>query len=413
MKKILPFCILAIGLGFAQEPMGDSNPPAPASGSVPIGAPSVFDAVRGHGYNRYGTTGAPSSVTDLVLTPSDIYGKRFFYVSPSDELGYAAFNLFGGSGLLGLSSDPSDNLTLGFATPGFGIALKYTIRKTWREESVDYPGQPGPNGSTIPGGTQITNTRTTYEGDNLGLFFSLPLGSSTAYANLTWYTYGNSGITEVEGAPVVPGQPDNTNGFVKVDYSDINANLGMFGALGALNYDASLNIERHGGTLTSDRADFSSMGDKAVTEDSYLATRLNVNVSYAALKNEMSRIYVGSNNQFGIEFRDEVDPDGNGYAGDNVIRLSLTPNILGEVILADHWSTFAGAKHEIHFAFGDADRSEKTSRTSINQSATEAYLGIRYSKTNWAIETQFVNDDPFAAFGGRNILLQFGGFIYF
>jgi len=410
MKKILSFCILAVGLGFAQEPAGTSNPPAPASESVPIGAPSVFDAVRGHGYNRFGTTGAPSSVTDLVLTPSDIHGKRFFYVSPSDELGYAAFNFLGGSGLIGLSSEPTDNLILGFATPGFGLALKYTIRKRWTEEIVDQPAIPAAN---IPSGTITTNTRNTYEGDNLGLFLSLPLGASTAYANLTWYTYGNSWLTEVEGAPVIPGQPDNSNGFEKQDYSDIIVNLGMLGALGAMNYDASLTIERHGGTYTSDHADFSSMGEKAVTRDSYLATILNVNLSYAALKNETARLLVGFNNQFGIAFLDEVDPDSKNFAGDNVIALGITPNILGEVVLTDRWLAFAGAKHDINFSFGDADRDEKTSQTYIRQSGTEAYLGIRYSKTNWAIETQFVNDDPFAAFGGNNILLQFGGFIYF
>jgi len=393
MKKILPFCILAIGLGFAQEP--DLTAPAPEA--KPTSSESPFDAVRGHSYNPYGITGAASSVYDLVLTPSDIYGKRFFYVAPTDRLGFASFNLLGGSTLLGLTNYSS--LILGYATPAFGIALDYSIQKEWTESET--PNIPFPGNTTI-------SQRTTYPGDNIGIYFSMPLGSATAYANANWYTYRESHITEVEGAPL------DVNGYTKVDYSDIYLNVGMLGSVGSLNYDAYLNIERYGGTLTSDHGDFSSMGEKVVTEDSYLGVSLNANFSIQAVKNETSRILVGSNNLIGITFLDEVDPDGYGLAGGNVISLILSPNILGEVVLTDRWLAFAGARHSINFDFGaDTPRDETTSETSIRQAPTQAVLGIRYQNTNWAIETQFVDNDPFAALGGENILFQFGGFIYF
>jgi len=420
MKKILSICFLAIGLGFAQESWlppdpssGSPSPAAPAPQASPTGSASIFDSVRGHSYNPFGITGAASSVYDLVLTPSDIYGKKFFYVAPTDKLGFTSFDLGGGSALLGLSNRRS--LILGYATPAFGAALEYSIQKEWTEVTTDIVANPLLG---IPSGTSTTNTRTTKQGDNIALYFSLPLGASTAYANVRWYTYQDSYITEVSGEPtavVQPGQtaPPNPNGWTKEDYSDIDANVGMIGALGSLNYDASLNVERRGGTLTSSRENFSSMGEKVVTDDSYLAVGLNANVSIQAVKNETSRILVGSNNSVGVRFFDEVDAGADGYAGDNIISLTIAPNILGEVVLTDNWLAFAGASHSMNFDFGDGDRDEKSSATSIEQSSTQAIIGIRYQKTNWAVETQFVNNDPFAAFGGNNILLQFGGFIYF
>jgi len=431
MKKILPFCLLAIGLGFAQdsdsppqiasEAPPTSSPSAPPASSPPQSTSSLsFDAVRGHAYNPYGIAGAPSSIYDLVLTPSDIYGKRFFYVSPTDKLGYVAFNLFGGSTLLGLSNN-SDNiydesnstsLVLGYSTPAFGFALQYSIAKQWNKTTTDIPAVPG----VSPGYTITNSGRVTFPGDNIGLYLSLPLGSATAYANANWHTYNLSYYAETEGSPV-----PQANSWTKVDYSYIDAKAGMLGSAGALNYDAYLNIHRYGGTMTSSDEDFSSMGDKVVTYDSYLHATLNLNLSYAALKNETARVLVGANNMLGAQFLDEVDAGESGYAGGNRIALVITPNILGEVILGDNWLAFAGAKHDIALIFGalydDADARDDTySEVTALQLPTEAFLGIRYQKNNWAFEAQVsdnVFNNPFGGFIGDNILVNFGGFIYF
>jgi hypothetical protein len=407
MKKILPFCLLAIGLGFAQDPWapepssGGISPVAPPPEAKPAGSAS-FDAVRGHSYNPFGIAGAASSVYDLIVVPSDIYGKKFFYVSPTDKLGYASFDLFGGSTLLGLSNSPYDipKLVLGFATPGFGVALEYSINKRWTETKAPVGDE-----------TATISHRETDYGDNIGLYFSLPLGSATAYANAKWFTY-QSTYDEVAGAP-----DPYPNGWTKVDYSNINGNVGLLGSLGALNYDTYLNIERSGGTMTSSYEDFSSMGEKVVTDDSYLSTALNVNLGYAALKNETTRVIVGFNNMLGITFLDEVDSGDANLAGGNIIKLTISPNILGEVVLADNWLAFAGAKHDINFIFGEeTPREGDTSETSISQTATQAFLGIRYQKTNWAFEAQVADNifnNPFGGFAGNNMFLSAGGFIYF
>ncbi|MDR2556033.1 MAG: hypothetical protein LBC64_11500 [Fibromonadaceae bacterium] len=407
MKKILPFCLLAIGFGFAQDPMGTPPPPAPEASST---GPASFDAVRGHAYNPTEITGAPSSVEDLYLTPSDIYGKKFFYVSPTDKLGYVAFSALGGSTLLGFRSrGDGSNLVLGYATPGFGLALEYAIQKEWTKTTSDNAPLPG---------TTIASTRVTGRGDNIDLHISLPIGSATAYARAGWDT-DLSTYNETEGAPVIPGEP-NVNYYVKYDRSTISTDVGVLGEAGNLNYDVNLNILRFGTTITSDEENFSSMGDKVVSRDSYLGVGLNFNLSYAALKNETARILVGSNNGLGVELYDEVDADADGFASGKRTRLYIAPNILGEVILADNWLAFAGARHNIIFRFGAADpgdlRNVDYSETEIYQSATAAYIGLRYQKSNWAFEAQVednVFDNPFGGFNGSNIFASFGGFIYF
>jgi len=403
MKKILLFCILAIGFGFAQELVETPPAPAPEPEATSANSASPFDAVRGHSYNPYGITGAASSVYDLVLTPSDIYGKRFFYVSPLDEMGFASFGLFGGSAMLGLSNDvvyDSPNLVLGFATPAFGAALVYSVSKQWTELKTE-----------IPPYTITNSARYTLPGDKIGLYFSMPLGSATAYANLNWITDDLSYTTETEGSPL----PEN-NYETQVDYSTIDFYVGILGSLGALNYDANLNIQRTGGTMTSTSENFSSMGDKVVTRDSRLDAFLNLNVSYAALQSSTARVLVGSNNGVLISFLDEVDAGAPGFAGGSLMALVLTPNILGEVVLAENWLAFAGAKHDIGFIFGAVDpddaRDENYSETTIGQTPTEAFLGIRYYKKNWAIEAQ-IAQNPFVAFNGQDFLINFGGFIYF
>jgi len=432
MKRFLIFCLLAICLGFAQnpwisEPYSEESTPPPKAKSksseakskepeVKPKAPlSVFDSVRGHGYNPFSIAGAASSVTDLVTTPSDIYEKKFLYVSPTDKLGYAAFGLFGGSVLLGLSNQLNEDgepllasLILGYANSVFGVALEYSIGKMWMTEIQD---------------PVTTTSRITYPGDNIGLYFSLPLGFATAYVNGKWLTYDVSSIVEEAG---YPDPHTENNGWDKYDYSTINANVGLLGNLGALNYDAYLNIERHGGTMTSSKESFTSMGQKAVTDSSYLAVSLNINLGYAALQNQTARVIVGSNNMFGAIFLDEVDPGDPKVAGGSMKALVISPNILGEVVFAENWFAFAGAKHDINFIFEPkTPRDENNSETVILQAnldksdfqtgeivGTEAFIGIRYQKPNWALETQ-VSANPFKALAGENIFASFGGFIYF
>ncbi|MDR2732320.1 MAG: hypothetical protein LBB36_03785 [Fibromonadaceae bacterium] len=402
MNKIFVSCLLAVGIGFAQnpwdipatsaeetgshaasseevpsyEPPPPPRPPKPApvqkASAVPEGK-TAFDVLRGHAYNPYANVGAASNVGDLITFPSDIDGNKFFYVSPTEYLGYTAFGLAGGSVLLGLDNSKGGNLSaliLGYATPVFGVALDYSISKEW-ESAKKY------------------SQRTTNPGDNIGIYFSMPFG---LYANASWFTYQTSSST------------DNDGDVTKVDYSDIEINAGFRGNLSTLSYDAHLNLFRTGGSITAPN------GDKFVQPGTYSAVTLGFDLGYTALQNDEARVIVGLNDRLGMVFYDKA---GDTYKGDNDMLIILQPNILGEVVLFENWLAFAGASHSLQFWFGDQDADSQTHRTQIyHDNGTDAFVGMRYQKTKWALEAQ-VSANPFAAFAGNNILANIGGFIHF
>lgn len=392
------------------EPVVQTPPPvpvpeAPKPAPVPEGK-TVFDVTRGHAYNPFGTLGAADNVNDFIITPSDIHGQKFLYISPSDRLGYTAFGFGGGTAFMGLSNASRPYLgalILGYATPAFGMALNYSVDKVWRSEKT-------PN--ILTGSSPEESIRITEPGDNIGLFFSMPLGASTIYANLSWLTKKQSYSMTVEG-----NANKDLNGDTMEDYSTIDVNLGLLGSMGSLNYDAYLNIVRTGGSYTDIEE------NKAVDTDTYLGTILHFNLGYTAAQSHNTRVIVGLNNEFGVMFFDKI---GSLYKSDNIIGLIISPNILGEIALNDNWFAFAGAEHYIMLSAGDGNRNENNSVLKISSyrfneeggriASTSALAGLRYQKTNWALETQLaapIYSNPFAGFNGSDILASFGGFIYF
>jgi len=363
-------------------------PPPPVEEAKPI-APegkTIFDNLRGNAYNPYSTVGAASTVGDLVLTPSDINGQKFFYVSPTSKLGYTAFPLSGNSVLLGLDNSRLGSpaaLILGYANSSFGFALNYSVAKTW----------------TSTNGNPDVSTRTTQAGDNIGIYFSMPMGPATLYANAGWLTYGNSQATETG------------NDETSTDYSEIQANVGLTGNLSSLNYDGYLNIIRTGGTQITAR------DDKYVDQNSYFGFALNFNVGYAALQSSSARVIVGSNNYFSMRFLDEIKTAATTIKSDNIMGLVIAPNILGEVSLTESWLAFAGATHALNLIAGNGDRNDDTSILSISHTdGTGAFAGVRYQKINWAVEALVsanMFNNPFGGFNGSNMFAEFGGFVYF
>ncbi|MDR3001517.1 MAG: hypothetical protein LBU89_09660 [Fibromonadaceae bacterium] len=360
---------------YSPPPPPPPPPPASSREPAPEAGKTIFDNVRGHAYNPYGTVGAARTVTDLVLLPSDIHGKKFFYVSPIDRLGYTAFDLGGASALLGLDNSVMGSpaaLIFGYATPGFGLALDLSLSKSWQTTADD------------------TDISTTNPGDNIGLYFSMPMGSMTLYANASWLTYDTSITMENDG---------NKS---KTDASTIDANVGALGSAGSLNYDAYANVIRTG-TATK------TGNNTTASRDSHLGLILNFNLGYAALQSANARMIAGLNNAVGIRFYDGANAESN----DNIIRATISPNILGEVALVDNWFAFGGAIHNLAFQIGDGDRESATSYMALlHGPRTEGFMGVRYQRTNWAFEAQ-VSTNPFGAFAGNNIFTSFGGFVYF
>jgi len=357
-------------------------PPVPSSSSAetkPSGK-TIFDSVRGHAYNPYSTVGAASTVGDLIRVPSDILGQKFLYVSPIAQIGYTAFDLAGGSAMLGLSNSVAEQgrlsaLVLGYANSIFGLAIKYSVDKEFTSEDKSN-----------------VSVRTTNPADNIELYLSLPFGEETLYANGGWITERESGFVDADGKRR------------KIDYSTITSEAGLLGSRGALNYDMHFNFKRYGGTYVGED------DKKAVERGTYSRFALGLDLGYAALQSQNARVIVGLNDAVGVVFLDKI---GKIYKGDNTIFGRLTPNILGEVALSKNLFAFTGAEHSLYFRFGDEDAEADTHYTLVkNNLETVAFMGIRYQKPNWAIESE-LSTNPFEAFVGENILINLGGFIYF
>jgi len=174
--------------------------------------------------------------------------------------------------------------------------------------------------------------------------------------------------------------------------------------MGSLNYDAYLGVGREGGTYINDK------DKKAVTRGTYSAAGIGADIGYVATQSPNARVIIGLNDFVGILLYDKV---GKLYKGDNLILARLNPNILGEVALTQSFFVFAGAENSISVQFGDGDGESDTHLTNIsNNSGTQAYMGVRYQKLNYAIESQ-LSENPFGALAGQNILFNLSGFIYF
>jgi len=329
----------------------------------------------------------------LVKIPSDINGQKFFYVSPTDQLGYTAFPFAGASALVGLDNNYGTSygstaaLILGLSNSLFGLALDYSINKTWR--STKNPK---------------ISERQTHPGDNIGLYFSLPLKITTLYANAKWLTYGEGHASE-----------DKDGNEEKLDYSDIQVYAGLTGNLGPLNYDAYLNIVRAGGTYI-DKDD-----NKAVDENTHLGSAFHLDLGYAPLQSSTARVIVGSNNHLFLKSHDGA---GNMKSA-SLIGIVIAPNILAETSLFGNWLAFTGARHAINLIAGgdynngpmNPGRDKKLSRLDVaHTDGTDAFAGVRYQETNWAVEAQVsanMFDNPFGGFNGNNMFAGFGGFVYF
>jgi len=357
-----------------------------AEAQVASESKTIFDSVRGHAYNPYGTVGAASTVKDLIKIPGDINEKKFLYVSPTDNIGYTAFPLGNSSAMLGLdnSTSPHGNLAafvFGYATSDFGFALNYSVSKMWTSDNYTKK-----------------DTATTMPGDNIGLYFSFPIGFATFYANASWLTYYTSYSVNNDGDKM------------KFDYSEIQGYAGLTGKAGSLDYDGYLNVIRTGSTWIDIN------DEKHIDpDDSYLGVAVHFDAGYTVLQNLNARVIIGANNFVSMKFLDKIKSTNT--RGDNIIGFVFSPNILGEVALTQSWLAFVGAKHSLNLIAGNGDRIKDTSILTIAHSdKTGATAGARYQKANWAVEANANADifnNPFGGFNGNNMFYSFGGFINF
>jgi hypothetical protein len=369
--KLLICALLCAACAFAQEQQADYP----------------FDKL--HGFAYYSTLGGAPTIENLIATPSDFHGYKFVYISPVGYSGYSAFDFAGGSMLLGFDN----SLILGYARGSWGLSLDLALNKTWYKVYDGYE-------------------RYTHPGDNIGANFSVPLGNLTLYTRANWlnkdYDATNSYSLTCE---------ENINCDMQEESSVKKTSIGITGGNKFI-WDAGFDFSKNKGTIviSNEKYNFNYFSyDFTIT-----GANLHFDLGYKALQNNRARFIVGLNNNLNWEFQKyKISSDfydNTGKYSNHSLWLSIQPNILGEVALTGHLFAFAGAWHNIAFNmlleesyFYEMD----IMLINLNTVGSRAYLGLRYERENWTVETRLQNDVFEEIFNKKSPFINLSGFIFF
>jgi len=329
--------------------------------------------LRGFAYNPYGTLGAPPTISDILQKPSDIYLHKFVYVSPADGSGYSAFDLAGGSALLGFDN----SLMLGYAKSFYGLLLRVSPYKYCDRNDND-----------------------SYEcssNQDIGLSFSMPLGNSILYA----YTgkFISSDYSDEDDEDIISS---------KYETSVKKAYIGIKGG-NTLVWDLRLGVERYKTSYYG--YGFSGFTPYEFKFSNYLTnTEFLFNFGYKIVQNDRLKFIIGSNNALSCDYSSYSYADNSQY---NLLA-TISPNFLGEIALTEHLLAFVGASYDISYLMLlSQNDSTQIEGFAINNYEPGAYAGLRYEYKNWAIETLLASDAFGELLDRKNPFISLGFFFFF
>lgn len=397
LKKILAF-VMAAALTIAQEaaPAAETSAPAPApspvqspEAAVRQGPPKTpFTMLHGNAYNRVENEAAPDNVNYLLnkrLTKMAF--NKFFYVEPSGEMG--AFSLGSFFGAMDISGELG-RATAGYATPGFAIEARLGLGQIKRDVK----------------GAEIKET---VEGDDWGLTLSKTLGGVVVTLAGDWTTYARETNVEPTKGPKTEQR-----------YRDIDASLIVTDGPSASKHfwSAGVAFNRHEDELERGG---SLIGDSLTSRVSIVPV---FNYGTPALRASYANVYMGVNAAVPTTIYDKLDM--HDTTSENKIEaslfttmLTLSPNILGEVLLGESLLLFGEVSYTwkaFRYLNKDAPGEKVTLKESLADKV-EASMGLRYQYKDWAA-CEFAFGDSFftdtkSIFNGEGVFVSFGGFIYF
>lgn len=398
MKKALAFVMAAAALTVAQEaaPAAETSAPAPApspvqspEAAVRQGPPKTpFTMLHGNAYNRVENEAAPDNVNYLLnkrLTKMAF--NKFFYVEPSGEMG--AFSLGSFFGAMDISGELG-RATAGYATPSFAVEARLGLGQIKRDVK----------------GAEIKET---VEGDDWGLTLSKTLGGVVVTLAGDWTTYARETNVEPTKGPKTEQR-----------YRDIDASLIVTDGPSASKHfwSAGIAFQRHEDELERGG---SLIGDSLTSRVSIVPV---FNYGTPALRASYANVYMGVNAAVPTTIYDKLDM--HDTTSENKIEaslfttmLTLSPNILGEVLLGESLLLFGEVSYTwkaFRYLNKDAPGEKVTLKESLADKV-EASMGLRYQYKDWAA-CEFAFGDSFftdtkSIFNGEGVFVSFGGFIYF
>ena len=379
----------------ASEPAVVSAAPEGPQGApegVRMGPPKTpFTVIHGSAYNTVLNEAAADNV-DLLLERrlTKLYGQKFFYIEPAGERGVVSLGNFFGA--MDISGDIGRAL-IGYTNGDFGAEIRAGLGKRYYENDN-------------------VEQKVSFNGNDFGITLSKMLGGYVL-------TLGGDLVTITEETDTDPKAPKAPK--TEERYRDITATLVLtdgpsarthFWSLG-VNFTRHENEQEVAKTLKNDNP------------DSYIGVVTFFNYGTPALQSEHARLMLGLNTAVPVIVQDEYmvrDPTSGSESKKNMahVGLTLTPNVVGEVLLGESLMLFGEAAYQweaLSYTKGENVESGDYKVLESVADKVQATVGLRYQYKDWAAcEFAFgdkIFTDTKSIFNGEGVFVSFGAFIYF
>lgn len=373
-------------------PSADPQGPHGAPEGVRMGPPKTpFTVVHGSAYNTVKNEAAGDNV-DLLLDRrlTKLYGQKFFYIEPAGERGVVSLGNFFGA--MDISGDVGRAL-LGYTNGSFGAEIRAGVgKRRFENDNVEQ--------------------KVSYNGNDFGLTLSKMLGGYVVTLGGDWITVAQ----ETDTDPKAKRAPTTEE-----RYRDLTATLVVSDGPSARKHfwSAGVNFTRHinemevAGSLKNENP------------DSYIGIVPFFDYGTPALQSEHARLLLGLNAAVPTIIQDEYivrDTTSGATAKKNMthVGLSLTPNVVGEVLLGESVMLFGEAAYQweaVSYTKGENIEAGDYKVLESVADKVQATVGFRYQYKDWAA-CEFAFGDSFftdtkSIFNGEGVFVSFGGFIYF
>ena len=370
-----------------EAPAASENVPTPV-------ASGKFNVLHGNAYNLVGNQFGASTIDGDMEVVYKMHGRKLFYVEPTGEEGVLALGSGAMTYLLAFDNNFSHKtnvtpagvnhradytnmglLTVGIATPAFGVAADIAIDKTWQSNE------------TKNGDNKVTQDQSTTEaGDYINVKFGAPLGAFDIAANVYWLTFRQEVDTE---------NGDNED---DPDFWDIGASVTLSNGPSATNFAwaAGLDLLRQ---KSDRRVKNGNTTVETTNNDAFLFFQPRFNFALPVFASEKAQVFLGLNTRLPIFIYDEIEGD-NQKNNTYDFGLFSTPNILAEMALNDNWILFGGAAftwkvidyRTESVEYTNSTNTQDASVISMRTNTTNANAGLRFSYENLVIEASVADN---------------------
>ena len=383
----------------AAAPAATADTAKPVEAAPEIESP-LDKILHGNAYNLVANEAAAATVAGEMAMPHKMVNRNFAYFEPVDEEGVVSF---GKNITYFFAFDNSKHLALvsaGLAMSRFGVLLQAAVGKKWSYVDDDNTGAEE-TVKTTAAGSALGGT---VSARLAGLDFALKLGYEHPEGELS-----------VQG-----GDVEN-----EAEIWNLGGKFLVSRAGKSVSWTAGIGVARYNSKNTrTERSIFEQNGKyyiaTSTTHTTDSTARVEVvpefNIGWAVLKQEKGRVFMGVNTEIPLMAFDRIEGVCSRH---NEYAMTVTPNILGEVMLGKYVVAFGSASHQWDLIrYRDSYIGDVSTKTmDISSGITTANVGLRLEYEMAAIEMAFTKQflsNPFGSFSTtEEMATSIGMFINF